>query len=113
MSTFVHHLKLVLVELAPWLLFGAAIAGLLHAWLPEGFVARHLRGRTSVLKAVALGIPLPLCSCGVIPAGLGLRRDGASEGATVGFLISTPQTGVDSLLVSAAFLGCRLPSSNS
>jgi uncharacterized membrane protein YraQ (UPF0718 family)/copper chaperone CopZ len=57
------------------------------------------------MKAVALGVPLPLCSCGVIPAGLGLKKDGASDGATVGFLISTPQTGVDSLLVSASFLG--------
>jgi uncharacterized membrane protein YraQ (UPF0718 family)/copper chaperone CopZ len=56
-------------------------------------------------KAVALGVPLPLCSCGVIPAGLGLKKDGASDGAAVGFLISTPQTGVDSLLVSASFLG--------
>jgi hypothetical protein len=52
-----------------------------------------------------LGVPLPLCSCGVIPAGLGLKKDGASDGAAIGFLISTPQTGVDSLLVSASFLG--------
>jgi uncharacterized membrane protein YraQ (UPF0718 family)/copper chaperone CopZ len=58
-----------------------------------------------VAKAVALGVPLPLCSCGVIPTGLGLKKDGASDGAAVGFLISTPQTGVDSLLVSASFLG--------
>jgi len=95
----------VMLELAPWLLLGAAVAGLLHVVLPPGFVRRHLGGRGGVLKAVALGVPLPLCSCGVIPAGLGLRRDGASPGASVGFLISTPQTGVDSTLVAASFLG--------
>ncbi|MCA9650750.1 MAG: permease [Myxococcales bacterium] len=95
----------VLLELAPWLLLGAAVAGALHVLLPPGFVRRHLGGRGGVVKAVALGVPLPLCSCGVIPAGLGLRRDGASPGASVGFLISTPQTGVDSVLVSASFLG--------
>ena len=91
--------------MAPWLLLGMAIAGVLHVILPAGFVQRRLGGRWGVAKAVALGVPLPLCSCGVIPAGLGLRADGASRGATVGFLISTPQTGVDSILVSASFLG--------
>ncbi|MBJ95881.1 MAG: hypothetical protein CMP23_15575 [Rickettsiales bacterium] len=95
----------VVIALAPWLLLGALVAGLLHVLLPPGFVNRQLSGRCSVLKAVLLGLPLPLCSCGVIPAALGLRRDGADRGATVGFLISTPQTGVDSILVSAAFLG--------
>lgn len=95
----------ITLSLAPWLLLGMAIAGILHVALPKGFVQRHLGGRGGVAKAVALGVPLPLCSCGVIPAGLGLRRDGASRGATVGFLISTPQTGVDSILVSASFLG--------
>ena len=57
------------------------------------------------MKAVILGVPLPLCSCGVIPAGLGLKEDGASNGSSVAFLIATPQTGVDSVLVSAGMLG--------
>ena len=57
------------------------------------------------MKSVLLGVPLPLCSCGVIPAGIGLKNDGASDGAAVGFLISTPQTGIDSVLVSASFFG--------
>ncbi len=96
---------MVMTELAPWLILGAVIAGLLHGLLPPNFVIRHLRGRGAVLKAVALGVPMPLCSCGVIPAGLGLKKDGASDGASVGFLVSTPQTGVDSILVSASFLG--------
>ena len=90
---------------APFLLLGAALSALLHVLLPDNWLRRHLRGRLGVLKAVAFGIPLPLCSCGVIPAGLGLRRDGASRGAAVGFMISTPQTGVDSILVSASMLG--------
>jgi uncharacterized membrane protein YraQ (UPF0718 family)/copper chaperone CopZ len=95
----------VTLELAPWLLVGAALAAVLHVILPPGLIRRQLRGTAGVLKAVAIGVPLPLCSCGVIPAGLGLKKDGASDGAAVGFLISTPQTGVDSILVSASFLG--------
>ena len=101
----------VWLQLSPWLLLGAAAAGLLHVLLPRDFARRQFRGLGGVGKAVALGVPLPLCSCGVIPAGLGLKKDGASDGAAIGFLISTPQTGVDSLLVSASFLGCRSPSS--
>ena len=81
------------------------MSGLIHVFLPSDFIHRHLTGRGSVAKAVVLGVPLPLCSCGVIPAGLGLKKDGASDGASVGFLISTPQTGVDSILVGGAFLG--------
>jgi uncharacterized protein len=95
----------VMLELSPWLLLGAVIAGLLHVLLPAGFVQRQLRGTWAVPKAVLLGVPLPLCSCGVIPAGIGLKRDGATSGAAVGFLIATPQTGVDSILVAASFLG--------
>jgi len=95
----------ILLSLAPWMLLGMAIAGILHVALPRDLVRRELRGRLGVIKAVALGVPLPLCSCGVIPAGLGLKKDGASNGSAVGFLISTPQTGVDSILVSASFLG--------
>jgi uncharacterized membrane protein YraQ (UPF0718 family)/copper chaperone CopZ len=95
----------VLLELAPWLLLGAVAAGLLHVLVPRDLIQRHLSGRGGVLKAVLLGVPLPLCSCGVIPAGIGLKRDGASNGAAIGFLTATPQTGVDSILVSASFLG--------
>ncbi|MDG1896967.1 MAG: permease [Fuerstiella sp.] len=93
------------LELAPWLLLGAVVAGLMHVVVPTGWLHRHLSGRMGVAKAVLVGIPLPLCSCGVIPVGLGLRSEGASRGASVGFLISTPQTGVDSILVSVSFLG--------
>ena len=93
------------LELAPWLLLGAFVAGVMHVLLPRDFVRRQLSGRGGVAKAVALGVPLPLCSCGVIPVAVSLREQQASRGATVGFLISTPQTGVDSMLVSGAMLG--------
>ncbi|MEC7242432.1 MAG: permease [Myxococcota bacterium] len=95
----------ILLELAPWLLVGMVIAGAVHGLLPRNFSKRQLQGSGGVLKAVGLGVPLPLCSCGVIPAGLGLKKDGASDGSAIAFLISTPQTGVDSILVAAKFLG--------
>ena len=95
------------LELAPWLLVGMAAAGLLHVFAPAEWIKNHLGGSgvSSIGKAVLIGTPMPLCSCGVIPAALGLRKDGASKGASLAFLISTPQTGVDSISVSAAFLG--------
>jgi uncharacterized membrane protein YraQ (UPF0718 family)/copper chaperone CopZ len=95
----------ILLELSPWLLLGTAIAAVLHGVLPPDLIRRQFQGFGGVAKAVLFGVPMPLCSCGVIPAGLGLKRDGASDGAALGFLISTPQTGVDSILVSASFLG--------
>jgi uncharacterized membrane protein YraQ (UPF0718 family)/copper chaperone CopZ len=105
MHDFLLAMWQVLLELAPWLLLGAAIGGLLHVALPPSFLRRQLSGRGGVLKAVALGVPLPLCSCGVIPVGLQLKKSGASDGAVVAFLTSTPQTGADSILVSASMLG--------
>jgi len=104
-SELMDRILAVWVSLAPFLFLGAALAGIIHVILPSDFIRNALSGRRGIWRAVLIGVPLPLCSCGVIPAGLGLRRDGASEGATVGFLISTPQTGVDSVLVSASLLG--------
>lgn len=95
----------VLLELAPWLLLGAGLAGVLHVVVPRDLIERHLTGYGGVVRAVLAGVPLPLCSCGVIPAGIGLKRDGASDGSSVAFLVATPQTGVDAILVSASFLG--------
>ena len=103
--TFVGTAWNITQELAPWLLLGTAITVVLYAVLPKNFLARALQGRAGVWRAVLLGVPLPLCSCGVIPAGIGLKKQGASDGAAIGFLISTPQTGVDSVLVSASMLG--------
>jgi len=97
----------IYLDAAPWLLLGLIIAGLLKAWLPEGLLNRWLGGHGPwpVVKAAVIGAPLPLCSCGVLPAALGLRRGGASRSATVSFLIATPETGVDSIAVSYAMLG--------
>lgn len=105
--TYLENVWAVLQELGPWLLFGTLVAGLLHVFMPPNFVRKHLgQGNwRNVIKASLLGVPMPLCSCGVIPAAIGLRKEGASNGAATGFLISTPQTGVDSITVSAVFLG--------
>ena len=106
-ESYFHEIWQVMLDLSPSLLFGLFIAGLMHVYLPKGFVRRGLNrpDMRSAARASLIGIPLPLCSCGVIPTALGLRNEGASKGATTAFMISTPQTGVDSLLVSASFLG--------
>lgn len=97
----------VLGEMAPYLLFGFFVAGLLSVLISPEFVERHLGGRGiwPVVKASAFGVPLPLCSCGVIPVATSIRRHGASKGATTAFLISTPQTGADSILATFSLLG--------
>jgi len=96
----------VLVEASPYVLFGFFVAGLLKAFVPDSFMARHLGKKSvgSVFKAAVIGVPLPLCSCGVLPAALGLRKQGASKGATTAFMISTPETGVDSVAVTYALI---------
>lgn len=94
-------------ELAFYLVLGFFFAGVLYVLFPEKTVKKHLGGRTisSVFKAALLGVPLPLCSCGVLPTAFSLKKQGASNEATTSFLISTPQTGIDSILVTYAFLG--------
>jgi len=96
-----------LCEMAPYLLFGFLVAGLLSVFVNPETVERHLGGRGiwPVIKASLLGVPLPLCSCGVIPVAASLRRHGASRGATTAFLLSTPQTGVDSIVVTYSLMG--------
>ncbi|MGD8452639.1 MAG: SO_0444 family Cu/Zn efflux transporter [Phycisphaerae bacterium] len=97
----------VLLEAGPWLVAGFFGAGLIHVFLPAATVVKHLGkpGLTGVWKAALLGAPLPLCSCSVIPVASAIRRQGASRGATASFLISTPETGVDSIALSYALLG--------
>jgi uncharacterized membrane protein YraQ (UPF0718 family)/copper chaperone CopZ len=97
----------VLADMAPYLLLGFAVAGLLSVLVSARTVERHLGGRGiwPVVKAAAFGVPLPLCSCSVIPVSASLRRHGASKGATTSFLISTPETGVDSIMVTWSLLG--------
>jgi uncharacterized protein len=94
-------------DMSVYLLFGFFAAGVLSMFVSQRLVERHLGGRGfwPVLKASALGVPLPLCSCGVIPVAMSLRKHGASRGSTISFLLSTPQTGVDSILVTYSLLG--------
>ncbi|HBH05465.1 MAG TPA: heavy metal-associated domain-containing protein [Flavobacteriales bacterium] len=94
-------------QMAPYLLLGFFLAGVLHVIIPRDRMIKYL-GKSnfrSVFLGTLVGIPLPLCSCGVIPTGISLYKDGASKGATNSFLISTPQTGVDSVLVTYSMLG--------
>jgi len=97
----------LVAEMAPYLLFGFAVAGLLHLLIRPEWVRRLLGkpGIGGVARASLVGVPMPLCSCSVIPVAASLRRSGASKGATASFLSSTPQTGVDSILATFALLG--------
>ena len=94
-------------EMSPYLLLGFGIAGVMHTFVPTRLYHRYLSGRgfRSVLYAASLGVPLPLCSCGVLPTAMSLRREGASKGATTSFLIATPQTGVDSIAATYSLMG--------
>ena len=107
LTTFLWALFRLTAEMAPYLLLGFLIAGILHVWVTPDKVAKHLGkpGISSVVKASIVGVPLPLCSCGVIPTGVSFHANGASKGAATSFLISTPQTGVDSILVTYSMLG--------
>ncbi|HLB58713.1 MAG TPA: SO_0444 family Cu/Zn efflux transporter [Bdellovibrionota bacterium] len=94
-------------ESAAYLLFGFILSGLCYAWISPHQIMKHLGASDflSVLKASLFGLPLPLCSCGVVPTALSLRKRKASKGATLSFLISTPETGVDSVAITFALLG--------
>lgn len=107
MNEFLYTILGIIGEMSPYLLLGFFIAGLLQAYVPQRLYSRHFSrpNMSSVLKSALMGIPLPLCSCGVIPTAVALRKKGASRGATMSFLISTPQTGVDSILATYSLLG--------
>ena len=104
---YFDELWYLLLEMAPWLLFGLVFAGLLKVYFPQKHIDKYL-GKSdfkSSLNASLLGVPMPLCSCGVIPTGISFYKNGASKGATNSFLISTPQTGVDSIFATYSMLG--------
>ena len=107
MENFWISLLNVVNAMSPYLLLGFLIAGVLHVFVPKRFYARYLSrdNKLSVLWAALLGIPLPLCSCGVIPTAIGLKNERASKGAVGSFLIATPQTGIDSILATFSLLG--------
>ena len=107
LQSFFTSLLNVVCEMAPYLLLGFLIAGVLHVFVPQKFYANYLsrKNRLSVLWAALLGVPLPLCSCGVIPTAIGLKNEKASKGAIASFLIATPQTGIDSILATFSLMG--------
>jgi uncharacterized membrane protein YraQ (UPF0718 family)/copper chaperone CopZ len=106
-SQFFIDFIAILNEMSPYLLLGFLFAGILKVAFPQRFIDKYLgqKNSKSVLYASLLGIPLPLCSCGVIPTGISFYKSGASKGSSVSFLISTPQTGIDSILVTYSLLG--------
>lgn len=97
----------IINEMSPYLLLGFLLAGLMHAFIPQQYYSKYLAKPNfrSVLNATLFGIPLPLCSCGVIPTAMSLRKEGASKGAATSFLIATPQTGVDSIIATSSLMG--------
>jgi len=110
----VHYLKTAVIEfwatmtaMSPYLLFAFIAAGAVTLFISAQTVERHLgsRGFWSIFKAALLGMPLPLCSCGVIPVSMSLYKHGASRGATISFLLSTPQTGLDNIFIVYSPLG--------
>lgn len=102
-----NSLLFMLNEMSPYILLGFFIAGLMHAFVPQRTFAHHLAGTDwrSVVKSAAIGIPLPLCSCGVLPAAIAMCRNGASRAASTSFLVATPQTGIDSIAATWSLLG--------
>ena len=104
LAAFAH----VFAMMAPWLVFGFLMAGVIAVWIPKNWVNRVMGGSSGfrgILRAVAIGVPLPICSCGVLPIAAGLRRNGAGKGPTAALLVSTPQTGIDSILATYALMG--------
>mgnify|MGYP001347775198 CR=1 FL=1 len=106
--SFINELWVFLNQISPYLIFGFIIAGILSVMISQEFIESHLgkqSGILSVFKAAILGIPLPLCSCSVIPVSASLKKHGASKASISSFLLSTPQTGVDSIMVTYGLLG--------
>jgi uncharacterized protein len=97
----------IYLEIAPYLFIGLTFAGLMHVLLKGDFILKQLGKANiwSIIKAAVFGVPLPLCSCGVVPTAMHLKRNGASNGATISFLTSTPQTGIDSIIPTFGMLG--------
>ncbi len=103
MNEIIHLIN----EMSPYLLLGFLLAGLMHSFIPGRYYTKFLAKKSfrSVINAALFGIPLPLCSCGVIPTAMSLRKEGASKGAVASFLIATPQTGVDSIIATFSLMG--------
>lgn len=103
---FFHSLWAYLLVSAPYLMVGLTLAGLFHEFMPMDKVKKWLGGKSflSVIRAGIVGIPLPLCSCSVIPTAVEIKKSGANNGATSAFLIATPESGVDSIALTYALI---------
>ena len=99
---FLQTIYYLFIDMSYYLFIGLIFVGLLHIYMSDEFVSKHLGANSlwSVIKASLFGVPLPLCSCGVIPTGLQLKKSGASNGSVISFLTSTPQTGIDSMIAT-------------
>jgi uncharacterized protein len=102
---FIYQFVHLFVEAAPFLLFGMFIAGLIQQFIPTDWVANNLSSKSSVVYAAFIGAPLPLCSCSVIPVAMSIHQKGASKASTASFLVSTPETGIDSIGITYALMG--------
>ncbi len=106
-QSFIEEFWSLCVETAPYLLLGMFFSGLIYIFIDSKFILKHIGSKSlsSILKSTLMGIPIPLCSCGVIPVASTIRNSGASKGSTVSFLISTPQTGIDSVFMTYGMMG--------
>ncbi len=104
---FFKNFYQMFVDMSLYMVIGLLLVGFLHQVLSEEWIPKHLgkKGFTSIFKASVFGVPLPICSCGVIPFAVFLKKSGASIGAIISFLISTPQTGVDSIIATYGMMG--------
>ncbi len=104
---FFKNFYQMFVDMSLYMVIGLLLVGFLHQILSEDWIPKHLgkKGFTSIFKASVFGVPLPICSCGVIPFAVFLKKSGASIGAIISFLISTPQTGVDSIIATYGMMG--------
>lgn len=105
MMVLIDNFILLFTESAPYLLLGLLLAGIIRILVPDSWINKFLGQNSSVVTAALIGTPLPLCSCSVIPTAIGIRRAGASKASTASFMVSTPETGVDSIGVTLALMG--------
>ena len=107
LNIFVKEMWFLCVDMAPYIILGMLVSGIISVFINSDIIFEHIGPKNfiSTLKSTLFGVPLPLCSCGVIPVAATLRESGASKGSTVSFLVSTPQTGVDSVLLTYGMLG--------
>ncbi len=105
MSELIANFILLFSESAPFLLGGLLLAGIIRLLVPDTWINKTLGKDSSVVTAALIGTPLPLCSCSVIPAAMGIRRAGASKASTASFMVASPETGVDSIGITLALMG--------